>query len=69
MSALKVEGPSPGGRLLSAKAAARELGLPYSTFRTIVFNGEIPVIKIGRAWYHRRVDVERWLASRAEHFK
>jgi excisionase family DNA binding protein len=62
----KFDAAIPVGKLLTAKAAAAELGLPYTTFRTIVFNGEIPLIKIGASWYHRRVDIEQWLASRAE---
>ena len=62
----KLEAAPQVGKLLTEKAAAAELGLPYTTFRTIVFNGEIPLIKIGASWYHRRADIERWLASRAE---
>jgi len=45
------------GRLISAKLAARELGIPYTSLRDLTFRGEIPVVKIGRAWYFERRDL------------
>ena len=53
-------------RLVSAKAAAREIGLPYTTLRDLAFRGEIPVVKAGRAWYFERRDLDSWIASHRE---
>lgn len=53
-------------RLIAAKSACKELGLAYSSFREIVFRGEIPVIKVGRAWYFRRTDLDAWVNTHAE---
>lgn len=52
--------------LVSARAAASSLGLPYTTLRDVAFRGEIPVLKIGRAWYFRCADLTQWVNSRAE---
>lgn len=53
-------------KLIAAKPAARELGLPYTSLREIVFRGEIPVVRVGRAWYFRRADLDDWLRKHAE---
>ena len=53
-------------RLVPAKRGAAETGVPYSSWRDAVHRGEIPLIRIGRAWYHERTDIDRWIASRKE---
>ena len=53
-------------RLVSAKAAAREIGLPYTTLRDLAFRGEIPVVKAGRAWYFERRDLDSWITNHRE---
>lgn len=45
-------------RLLPAKRAAAELGVPYTTLRDCVFRGELRVVRIGRAWYFKRRDLD-----------
>ena len=52
--------------LVSARAAASELALPYTTLRDIAFRGEIPVLKVGRAWYFRRAALTQWVNGRME---
>jgi hypothetical protein len=56
--------PESTPRLVAAKPAALALGIPYTSLRDIVFRGEIPVIRIGRAWYLERGDIEKWIANR-----
>jgi excisionase family DNA binding protein len=48
--------------LVRATQAAAELGLPYTTVRQLAFQGEFPVMKIGRAWYFRRMDLEAYIS-------
>jgi excisionase family DNA binding protein len=48
--------------LVRATQAADELGLPYTTLRQLAFQGEFPVVKIGRAWYLRRLDLEAFIS-------
>ncbi len=48
-------------RLVGAKRAASEYGFAYTSLRDIVHRGEIPLIRIGRAWYLERGDVEAWI--------
>jgi excisionase family DNA binding protein len=56
----------PSARLVSAKVASIETGLAYTTLRDLAFRGELPVIKVGRAWYFERRDLEHWIASHRE---
>ncbi len=53
-------------QLAPAKRIAAERGIPYTTLRDIVFRGEIPLVRLGRAWYLDRRDVDRWIASQKE---
>jgi excisionase family DNA binding protein len=46
--------------LVAAKPAALETGIPYTTLRDLAFNGKIPVVKIGRAWYFDRADLRNF---------
>jgi len=48
--------------LVPAAQAAAELGLPYTTLRHLAFKGEFPVVKVGRAWYFRRLDLEGYIS-------
>ena len=48
-------------RLITAKHAAAELGIPYTSLRDAAFRGEIPVVKVGRAWYFERKDLDRYV--------
>lgn len=52
--------------LTKATAAARELGIPYTSLRDIAFRGEIPVVKIGRSWYFDRRDLVKFVESSKE---
>jgi len=61
--------PTAPPRLVPAKRAARELGIPYSTIRDSVHRGELAVIRLGRnerhaAWYFERRDLDSWIANR-----
>lgn len=56
----------PSSRLIAAKVAAIETGIAYTTLRDLAFRGEIPVVKVGRAWYFDRRDLDNWIASHKE---
>jgi excisionase family DNA binding protein len=56
----------PTARLVSAKVASSETGLAYTTLRDLAFRGELQVIKVGRAWYFERKDLDSWIASHKE---
>ena len=49
-------------RLVRAKVAAVETGIPYTSLRDIAFRGEIQVIKVGRR------DLENWITTHKERF-
>ena len=53
-------------RLVNAKRAASEYGLAYSSLRNIFHRGELPVIRVGRAWYLERRDIDQWIERRKE---
>jgi hypothetical protein len=60
---------SPTPRLISAKSAAREIGVPYGTLRDAHFRGELAVVRIGKeerhsAWYVDRADLNAWIEAR-----
>jgi hypothetical protein len=48
--------------LVPAKQATKQYGLPYSTLRALAFRGEIPVVRLGTAWYFERRDLARFIA-------
>jgi excisionase family DNA binding protein len=58
--------PTVVSRLVAAKAAANELGIPYTTLRDRTFAGDIPVIKVGRAWYYDRKDLDAFIERHKE---
>jgi excisionase family DNA binding protein len=49
-------------QLVRAAQAATETGLPYTTLRRLAFQGELPVVKVGTAWYFKRLDIEAYIA-------
>jgi excisionase family DNA binding protein len=53
-------------RLVAAKAASRQSGIPYGSLRDLAHRGELPVIRVGRAWYFDRGDIDRWIETRKE---
>ncbi len=53
-------------RLYPLRAAANETGIPRRTLADLVARGELPHIRIGRAIYLERADVDRWIVSRKE---
>jgi excisionase family DNA binding protein len=55
-------------RLVPAKKAAQDLGLPYTSLRLRVFNGELPVVRIGRAWYFKRTDLDAFIERQTQRF-
>jgi len=65
--------PGPTPAIAEYEALVRlaaEANLPYSSLRTAGFNGEFPVLKLGRegsrreSWYVRRADFCAWLERR-----
>lgn len=54
------------GQLTPMKSGARELGVPYTSLRDAVLRGELPVVKMGRAWYLDRRDMARFVESKKE---
>ena len=57
---------TPISRLVPAKGAAQETGIPYTTLRDLVFREELPVVRLGRAWYFDRRDLERFINARKD---
>jgi hypothetical protein len=53
-------------QLIGAKPASREYGIKYTSLRDIVSRGDLPCIRIGRAMYLDRVDVEDWIAAQKQ---
>ena len=59
--------PAPDvSQLAPVKAESRRRGIPYTTFRDIIHRGEIPIIRIGRAHYVERTDVDLWIQRNKE---
>lgn len=52
---------SPSPRLLNAQAAARYLGVPYTTLRDWALRGHLPVVRVPdcRRWWFDRGDLDR----------
>jgi len=53
-------------RLLSAKRASAELGVPYRTLLDVAHRGEIPIVRVSTAVYFERRDLDSWIANRKE---
>ena len=54
-----------GPRLLSAQAAAKYLGVPYTTLRDWVMRGHLAVVRVPdcRRWWFDRRDLDRAIDS------
>lgn len=50
-------------RLISAKEAASQIGIPYSSLRDAAHRGLIPVVRLNRAWYFERADLDKFIES------
>ena len=51
-------------RLLSAKRASAELGVPYRTLLDVAHRGELPIVRVSTAVYFERRDLDQRVASR-----
>jgi excisionase family DNA binding protein len=49
----------PLSQLISARAAAEVLGIPYTTLRHWITLGKLPVVKLGRFWYLERKELTK----------
>jgi excisionase family DNA binding protein len=56
--------PRTTSRLIKAKRAAEDIGIPYTTLRDVAIRGEIPIVRVGRALYVERRDVDLWIEQR-----
>ena len=52
--------------LVPAVQAAKDYGVPYTTLRDLTFRGEIPVVRLGTAWYFDRRDLARFIERSKE---
>ena len=53
-------------RLVALRIAAEELGLPRRTLADVVLQGQLPHVRVGRAIYLERADIDAWIESRKE---
>jgi helix-turn-helix protein len=53
-------------QLVSAKQSAQEYGFKYTSLRDIALRGAIPIVRVGRAWYFDRRDIEQWIETTKE---
>jgi predicted DNA-binding transcriptional regulator AlpA len=53
-------------RLIRAPEVVRQYGIALGTLRDVVFRGELAVIRIGRAWFFERVDVDKFIEERKQ---
>lgn len=58
--------PTPTQRFISTRQVALETGWPYCSVRDLVLRGELPVVRLGRRWWHAREDVERLIVVKKE---
>jgi excisionase family DNA binding protein len=56
----------PGSILLKVTEAASTLGLGRSTVWGLVWSGDLPVVRVGRAVRIPRAGLEAWVKSRTE---
>ena len=57
---------TPRPQLVRAKPCSEEYGFKYTSLRDLVHRGELPGVRVGRAWYFDRRDIENWIESRKE---
>lgn len=60
----EIEENSP--RLMSIRSAGSFLGISHWSIRSLIWEGELPFVRIGRAHMLDRDDLLRWVASRKE---
>jgi excisionase family DNA binding protein len=60
------QAPHLSSRLAPVKAESRRTGIPYTSLRDIIHRGEIPIIRIGRAQYVEKTDIDHWIETRKE---
>ena len=53
-------------RLYRASEVAEILGLPHRTVVRFYGLGKIPAVKMGRLWFSKGSDLQRWFDSRAD---
>lgn len=51
-------------RLKRFPRACSESGVPYNTMRDAVLRGDLPVVKIGKAWFLEQTDVDDFINAR-----
>jgi hypothetical protein len=56
----------PTSRLVPAQQAADEYGLPYTSLRKLHHIGQLPVVKLGRAWFVKRADLDALIERSTE---
>ena len=56
----------PDSVLVRAMQAARQYGVPYTTLRDLALRGQIPVVRLGKAWYFDRRDLARFIERTKE---
>jgi excisionase family DNA binding protein len=57
-------GGSDGPLLLSAKQAAKSLGVSERTLFTLATDGDLPSVKIGRRRLYSAVSLAQWVAEK-----
>jgi len=50
-------------RMLTAKEIANYLGIRYNAACTLLHNGTIPAIRLGRQWRIRQQDFDKWITQ------
>jgi hypothetical protein len=53
-------------RLLDVRSAARMLGMSPGALRARIWQGQIPIVRIGRRVFLDRNQMERWIAENSE---
>jgi excisionase family DNA binding protein len=48
-------------QLIGARVASAEYGVKYTSLRGIIHRAELPHVRVGRAIYVDRNDVEKWI--------
>ena len=66
MSSRHTTTASPSPRLLSAKRASEQLGIPYRSLLDVAHRGELPIVRVSTALYFERADIDRWVEQRKE---
>jgi hypothetical protein len=46
---------------LKLRRGADEIGVPYNTLRDAHFRGDLPVVRVGRAWFVDQADLRAFI--------